>query len=194
MSSPMKPRSAFAAWVTGNVRLFAGDLHQAIGRLEDALAALPVAAVHGRQRVDLLLTLAVAAGLTGDEERAASCHRELAALTEAGGESIQRSYSALPLWAQGLAAWRQSDLQRAAELVQQSLRLRESGTDRMGYAHCLETLAWIAASGRQYERAAVLLGAAAGLWRSMGTTLDGNQPLAGYPPGCRLGLRLTTGR
>jgi hypothetical protein len=65
--------------------------------------------------------------------------------------------------------------------VQQSLRLRESGTDRMGYAYCLETLAWIAASGRQYERAAVLPGAAAGLWRSMGTTLDGNQPLAGYP-------------
>ena len=44
----------------------------------------------------------------------------------------------------------------------------------------MEALAWIAASRRQYERAAVLLGAAAGLWQFMGTTLDGNQHVAGY--------------
>jgi DNA-binding NarL/FixJ family response regulator len=48
----------------------------------------------------------------------------------------------------------------------------------------VEVLAWIAASGRQYERAAALLGAAASLWRSMGTTLDGHQPLAAYQRDC----------
>jgi len=45
-------------------------------------------------------------------------------------------------------------------------------------------LAWIAASRHQDERAAVLLGAAAGLWRFMGTTLEGNQHVAGYHRDC----------
>jgi DNA-binding NarL/FixJ family response regulator len=49
---------------------------------------------------------------------------------------------------------------------------------------CLEALAWIAASGRQYERAAVLLGAAAALWRSMAVTLDGVEHLAVYQRDC----------
>ena len=45
-------------------------------------------------------------------------------------------------------------------------------------------ITWIAASRQQYERAAVLLGAATGLLQSMGTTLDSFQPLAGYQRDC----------
>ena len=58
---------------------------------------------------------------------------------------------------------------------------------------CVEALAWIAASGRQYERAAVLLGAAAGLWRSMAMTLDGHQHLAGYHRDCERQARQALG-
>ena len=175
---------AFAAWAAGHLCLFAGDLRQAIAHCEDGLAVLPAAA-RGRQRADLLICLATAAGLAGDEERAAACHRELALLTEAGSEYIRRAYRPYPLWALGLAAWRKGDLDRAAELMQQeSLRLREGLSDRMGSTLRLEALAWIAASGRRYERAAVLLGAAAGRLRSMGTTLDGHQPLAGLQRDC----------
>ena len=81
---------AFAAWVAGHVCLFAGDLPQAIAHCEDGLAVLPAAAVRGRQRAHLLICLAIAAGLAGDEERAVACHRELAALTEAGSEYIRQ--------------------------------------------------------------------------------------------------------
>jgi hypothetical protein len=89
------------------------------------------------------------------------------------------------VWALSLAAWQRSDLDRAAGLQQQCLRLREGLNDPMGVTLCLEALAWIAASGWQYERAAVLLGAAAGLWRSMGgMTLDGFEHLAGYHRDC----------
>ncbi len=168
---------AFAAWVAGHVCLFAGDLPQAIAHAEDGLAVLP-ATVRGRQRAHLLICLANAAGLAGDEERVVACRRELATLTEAGSEYIRRAYSAYSLWALGAAAWRRGDLDRAAGLQQQSLRLRRD--DRMGSTFCVEALAWIAAARREYERAAVLLGAATGLLRSMGATLDSHQPMAGH--------------
>jgi DNA-binding CsgD family transcriptional regulator len=50
-----------------------------------------------------------------------------------------------------------------------------------------------AASRRQYERAAVLLGAAAGLWQSMGTTLDGHRHLAGHHRDCERQARQALG-
>ena len=183
---------AFAAWAAGHVCLFAGDLPHAIAHSEDGLAVLPAAAVRGRQRAHLLINLANAAGLAGDEERAVACHRELAALTEAGSEYIRRAYCAYSLWALGAAAWRRGDLDRATGLQQQSLRLRRN--DRMGSTFSIEALAWIAASQHQYQRAAVLLGAATGLLQSMGTTLDGNQPVAGYQRDCERLARQALGK
>jgi predicted ATPase/DNA-binding CsgD family transcriptional regulator len=182
--------SAFAAWVAAHLCLFAGDLPQAIAYSEDALAVLP-AGVRGRQRAHLLICLANAAGLAGDEERAVACHREIAVLTEAGSEFIRRGYSAYSLWAVGAAAWRRGDLDRATGLQQQSLQQRRN--DRMGSIFCLEVLAWIAASRHQYERAAVLLGAAIGPLQSMGATLDGNQHVAGYHRDCERQARQALG-
>jgi predicted ATPase/DNA-binding CsgD family transcriptional regulator len=181
---------ALAAWVAGHVCLFAGELPQAIAHSEDGLAVLP-AAVRGRQRANLLSCLATAAGLAGDEERALACHRELAALTEAGSECVRSAYSAYSLWALGVAAWRRGDLDRATALQRQSLGLRRD--DRMGATFCVEALAWIAASRHQYERAAVLLGAAAGPLQSVGTTLDGNQHVAGYHRDCERRARQSLG-
>ena len=123
--------------------MFAGDLPRAIAYFEDGLAVLP-AVVRGRQRALLLIGLAVAAGVAGGEERAVACHREIAALTGVGSDYIRRWYSAYSLWALGTAAWRRGDLDRAAGLHQQSLRLRRD--DRMGSTFCVEALAWIAAS------------------------------------------------
>ena len=169
---------AFAAWVAGHVCLFAGKLPQAIDHCEDGLAILPAAAAHSRQRAHLLLALAFAAGLAGDEERAAACRREILALTEAGGELIHRRYSASTLWALGLAVWRRGDPDRAAELEQESLRLREVFYDPVGSALTVEALACIAAARGQPERAAVLLGAADALRRPTGTTAGSFQTLA----------------
>ena len=188
--------SAFAAWVAGHARWYTGDLPQAIAYFEDGLAALPAAPVHGRLRALLLLILAAAVGLAGDEERVAACRGELAALTEPGGEVLRRWYSAYTLWALGVAAWRRGDPGRAADLVQQSLRLRDRLNQRMGAAYSMKALAWIAASDRQYERAAVLLGAAAAVasvLRSLGTTLDSNQPIAECQGDCERQARQALG-
>ena len=176
--------SAFAAYCAGNVCTSAGDLHRAIAHFEDGLAALPAASVHDRQRAHLMVSLTIAAGLAGDEGRVLACQRELAVLTEAGGESVRCWHAAYCLWALGLAAWRQGDLQRAERLEQESLRLRDGLNDLRRSTVCLEALAWIAASGHQYERAAVLLGAAGALWRSMAVTLDGVEHLAYYQRDC----------
>src|SRR6516165_803675 len=183
---------AFAAWAAGHVFEMAGDLPQAIAEFEDGLAVLPVA-FRGPPRAQLLLGLATAAGLAGDEERAVACHREALALTEAGGEFIRHPYSTYPLWALGVAAWRHGDLDRATGLQQQSLRLWARHNDRMGSSWCVEVLAWIAASGHQYERAAVLLGAATGLWQSIGTTHESHQPMAGHHRDCELQTRQALG-
>jgi len=181
---------AFAAWVAGHVCLFAGDLTQATAYFEDGLTVLP-AAVRGRARAQMLTSLVIAAGMAGDEERAVACSREIAELTKAGGEYIRRWYNAYPLWALGATAWRQGDLDRAADLEQESLRLLRD--DRMGTTFCLEALAWIAASRHQYERAAVLLGTATGLLQSIGTTLDSHQAMAGHHRDCEHQARQALG-
>jgi len=182
--------SAFAAWAAGDVCLLAGDLHQAIAQFEYGLAVLP-AAVDVRQRALLLLTLAQAAGLAGDEERAGACHRELAALAERGSEYTRRVCTGWSVWALGMAAWRRGDLDRAHGLHQQSMRLRRNHL--MGATFSVEALAWTAASQGQYERAAVLLGAAASLWQSMGTTPDAFEPLAGHRRVCERQARQALG-
>jgi len=175
---------AFAAYCAGSACSFAGDLPHAIAHYEDALAVLPAAADCACLRANILISLAHVAGLAGDEERTVACVREVLALTEASSEFSRRWSSAYSLWTLGVAAWRRGDLDRATGLQRQSLQLQEGLGERMGTALCVEALAWIAASRHQPERAAVLLGAAAGLLQSIGTTLDGNQPLAGYQRDC----------
>jgi hypothetical protein len=100
-------------------------------------------------------------------------------------------YIAWALWPLGVAAWRLGDLDRATELLQQSLRLRRD--DPMGTTFCVEPLAWAAASGGQYKRAAVLLGAAAGLWRSVGANPEAFYDLAVNQEDCERQARQALG-
>jgi DNA-binding CsgD family transcriptional regulator len=137
--------------------------------------------------------LALAAGLAGDEERVVVCQRELAVLTEASDEFIRRWSSGYALWSLGVAAWRRGNLDRAAALEQESLRLRETIYNPIGSALTVAALAWIAGSGQQFERAAALLGAAAGLWRSMGTPPDGFQTVAACQRDCEQQARQALG-
>jgi DNA-binding NarL/FixJ family response regulator len=152
-----------------------------------------VTAVHARQRILLLLELATCGGVAGDEERVVACQRELAVLTEPAGEFAQRMHYAFTLRALGMARWRRGNLDQAAEPVQQCLRLREGLTARMGNASCLETLAWIAASQHQHERAAVLLGAAGHLRQSVAIKLHSYGRLRDYQRDCERQARQALG-
>ena len=124
-------------------------------------------------------------------------HEQLARRADAGWLSPQLTEWTARLFREHANVAAAQDFRQAepgeaeAGLHQQGLRLR--GHDRMGTTFSVEALAWIAASRHQYERAAVLLGAAAGLWQSMGMSLDSFQPLAGHHRDCERQARQALG-
>ena len=173
---------SFATFLRGTAALFADDVHTAVELLERTLTVL---AQQPRklldQRLHVLSTLVAAAGLAGDQARAATCYEEIMEITEPRGEGFHRANA---MWASGLVAWRRGDLEAAAAHQTACLRLRQQLgiDDPLGTALCLTVLAWIEA-GREPRRAAVLLGAADARWTDLGESI-GSYPLlaAGQEP------------
>jgi predicted ATPase/DNA-binding NarL/FixJ family response regulator len=156
---------ANVAHAEGVLGLFTGDLSGAAIGLERAVDGYRASGDLNRL-VDALIWLALANGLLGKGAQAVACHEQVLAITEPRGEAWFQSYS---LWACGLAAWQQSDLERAADLLMESLRLKREVTDLLGSVWCMEALAFIASAEQHKPRAAVLLGAAAALSHESGT-------------------------
>ena len=150
----------------GLLGLVSGDLSRACTRMEEALAVfgprgdLP-------SKVWILMSLGLAYELQGDAFRAVGCHQQVLDITESHGESVYRSYS---LWALGVAALQQGERGRAAELLEQCLQLTRLVHDPFTAAMTLEALAWIAAAEDGARRAAILMGAAEALGRSLGSS------------------------
>ncbi|MFF2111597.1 protein kinase domain-containing protein [Rhodococcus koreensis] len=157
---------ALVADAEGMLGLLGGDLVHARSHLEAAL-------VEFRERgfrtfeVAALVALGAAYGLSGATEQAIACHERVLAITETYGETMYRSHS---LWALGIVMWRQSDTNRAVQLLEQSLELTKQVHGPRLAAACLETLAWISFEQHDSLRAAVLMGAAEGLARSLGSS------------------------
>lgn len=63
----------------------------------------------------------------------------------------------------GVLAWRREDHTRATQLLEQTLRISVRSNSPVLTAFALEALGWTA-SDRSAERAAVLMGAAQGIW------------------------------
>ncbi|HEX3491771.1 MAG TPA: LuxR C-terminal-related transcriptional regulator, partial [Streptosporangiaceae bacterium] len=97
------------------------------------------------------------------------------------------------LWALGLLALRQGELDRAADLQQQSLRLRRRLQELTGSGWSLESLAWVEAAAGRPERAATLLGAADRLWESLGRPLAAYQHMVPYHEACEQAARQALG-
>jgi predicted ATPase/DNA-binding NarL/FixJ family response regulator len=169
---------ALAGYASANTAMYTGDLTAALRFFAEALtasASLPTV----NQRLDVLLALAIAAGLAEDQEQVVACHEQIVALTEPIGERFNRSNS---LWALGLAASRQGDHSRAAQLQQRALRLKWEIDDRLGAALSMEALAQAAVEDP--ERAAILLGVAETLWLAGGTQREAQAHLVGYHDEC----------
>ncbi|MFD1814956.1 ATP-binding protein [Rhodococcus gannanensis] len=140
---------------SASVALFAGRLVEAIPEFTDVIARY-------RRTTDLfrlttaLVGVAVATGVSGDEDRAIAHHEEILEITEENGESALREYSLLAL---AMNRW-SDDPASATDLLEQGLRLARVVDDPLGASSCIEVLAWIAAADGRYRRAAVLMGAA----------------------------------
>ncbi|KXX62405.1 protein kinase domain-containing protein [Rhodococcus sp. LB1] len=155
---------AFIAHVDGLLALLRGDLTQACAYLEKAVAE-PDARREPIYRVGPLGMLGMAHELREDMVRAIECHEQVLELTEQYGETLCRSFS---LWGMGLAVWQEGNPSRGRELLEQSLQLTWPARFVRIAISCLESIAWISAEVRDTQRAAVLLGAAEELGRSVG--------------------------
>ncbi|MGW6374433.1 ATP-binding protein [Rhodococcus sp. NPDC055112] len=174
-------------YARGYLGLFSGDLAGAVEPFRAALASArerdEVGPAPKRPGYEItrqlagLLGLAAASGLSGDEKTAADCHERILALTTPRGESFFRAHSS---WALGQTTLQAGDLDRATTLIEQALRLSRPINDPAMTGWCLESLAWIGIRADDPTRAAVLMGAADTLARTVGsasvtlTFLQGN--------------------
>ncbi|MDV7353253.1 protein kinase [Rhodococcus oxybenzonivorans] len=161
-----KVTHARIAHADGLYAIYSGDLPRACSRLEEALRVFKEeqdSALH----VWTLMMLGLAYQLNGDAPRAIACHEQVLTITKSRGESVYRSYS---LWARGVAAVQQDDFDGAEPHLEQCLRLTRRVDEPLTAAVCLEALSWIACRRQTYERAAVLMGAAEAMGRSVGSS------------------------
>ena len=177
-SDPMM--RAFVDCADGMLALYRGDLPRACSHLE-------IAETEFSRRGDRTLEVAalypmgLAYGLRGSTDKAIECLERVLAITERYGEKMYRSLS---LWALGIAVWRQGNTDRAARVLAQSLELARQVHNVRVAAACFEALAWIECAPRDAQRAAILMGAAEEMARSMGSSVVIHPDLLVYHQEC----------
>ncbi|WP_037175557.1 ATP-binding protein [Rhodococcus sp. UNC363MFTsu5.1] len=161
-----------ANYARGYLALFTGDLAGAVEPFRAALVRARAEGAHptgtGLQiarSIGGFLGLAIASGLSGDEETAVACHEQVLAITAPRGESTYRAWAS---WALALTALQAGDTDRATALLNSALPLLRRLKDLVMAGWCLESLAWAAIREDQATRAAVLMGAAETLAQTVG--------------------------
>ncbi|GHE80378.1 LuxR family transcriptional regulator [Amycolatopsis deserti] len=164
---------AYVLILSGTAALFAGDPGEAARHFEPGLDLM-------RQQGDTpallwgLFQYSVAVSHCEDSARAQAACAEAIRLAEERGETWARSEA---MWACGFDQWVAGDKGGAApDLVREALTL----TPNANYVSTvlgIELLAWIAGSRSNHDTAARLLGAASGVWQSLGSTIDAFGPI-----------------
>jgi non-specific serine/threonine protein kinase len=170
----------------GFTALATGQVDHACACLQDAVDER----IGPTMRGGALVILGWAQELRGEAVTAMGCYEAALALSESHGESM---YRMLALLSMGAAKWRHDDRDHAIGLIQRSLELARVVNDRRTAAYCLETLAWVAGSADSPRIAAVMLGAAAGLAKAVGSTSVPFAHLAAHHDECESRARLALG-
>jgi non-specific serine/threonine protein kinase len=170
----------------GFTALAAGDLDYACACLQDAVDER----ISPTMRGGALVVLGWAQELRGESVTAMASYEAALALSESHGESM---YRMLALLSMGAAKWRHGKGLHAIRLLRQSLELARAVNDRRSAAYCLETLAWVACDADSPRIAAVMLGAAAGLARAVGSTSVPFAHLSVHHDECESRARLALG-
>jgi DNA-binding CsgD family transcriptional regulator len=92
----------------------------------------------------------------------------------------------------GVATWLDGDDTRAVRAEKEALRITSGLDERTGIALSFETLAWISASRREFERSARLHGAALSVWESIPKRLP--EPFQEHARRCEHLTRRAMGR
>jgi len=128
---------------------------------------------------ELLALVAAGAchGFAGDTMEATARHQQCIARADEVGERHMKALAVAGLGEQQLA---DGHLEEATALFRESIVLKRELGDRMGIGVGLDSLGRVAAAEREGERAALLLGAAEGIWDVVGMSETGN-PFAFAP-------------
>jgi non-specific serine/threonine protein kinase len=148
------------AYTEGLLALARGDAESASSCFECVVELTDsVPTVH--LRITALTLLAWAHEVLGDTARASEYCRDILAVTEPRGELLHRGGALRGL---GVAAWRRGERDRAERYLAEALRVNGGLSNQLLTVFCLEAMAWTADIPAGAERAAVLMGAAQGLW------------------------------
>ncbi|MGW3014282.1 ATP-binding protein [Streptomyces sp. NPDC001219] len=164
--------SAYVTLVEGVKAASSGDIEKAERLTGDALSGFS----SGHDVSGKLLAMSLHGfilGLKGQRERGLALLEEAVALTVQRGEVIWRSWALLALSFVEL----DHDLARAEAAAREALNLRRRVSAKVLMAFAFEVLAWVSERQARHVRAATLSGAAAAMWRTVGTAPDTFQPV-----------------
>lgn len=117
------------------------------------------------------IELAMAVAFLGHLEEAVVMCGQVVEVCADHGERWARAYA---LYVLGYAAWHAQDLGRARALLSECLVIDHAFHDLLGTVLALELMALVAVDGGDPAEAAVLQGAAEGIWPSVGLPLFGS--------------------
>ncbi len=152
--------------------LFTGDLATAIKQYERAVTAHDRVGDTGAS-LTAQFQLGMAQVFHGDPRIAlATCDRAIETASQ-HDELWNRAYA---LWISGICHWMLGDHVAAHAAATEALAIQKHFQDAICTALTIELLSWVAASTRNFPRALELSGAAANVWRGLGTTIGAFGP------------------
>ncbi|MCL7495248.1 LuxR C-terminal-related transcriptional regulator [Streptomyces sp. MCA2] len=164
--------SAYVTLVEGVKAASTGDIEKAALLTADAMSGFS----SGDELSGKLLAMSLHGfllGYKGQRERGLALLEEALALTVRRGEVIWRSWALLSLSFVEL----DHDLANAEAAAREALNLRRRVSAKFLMAFAFEILAWVSERQARHVRAATLSGAAAAMWRTVGTSPDYFHPV-----------------
>ncbi|MET8584294.1 AAA family ATPase [Streptomyces collinus] len=162
---------AYAEHRTGCLALVTDDMARAETLLRSALERYREIGELNSNVLMGQVELAMARAFQGDLADAVRLCEDVRRVCEDHGERWARSYA---LYVLAYAAWRDGDPGAARELLEDCLDSAHTFRDLLGSVLCIELLALVTAGQGDPAEAAVLQGAAARLWPSVGLPLFGS--------------------
>lgn len=162
---------AYAEHRAGCLALVTDDMARAETLLRSALARYRAIGELNSNVLMSQVELAMARAFQGDLRDAVTLCEDVRQVCEDHGERWTRSYA---LYVLAYAAWREGDLSTARALLTDSLACAHTFHDLLGSVLVMELLALVTAAEGDAAEAAVLQGAAADMWPSVGLPLFGS--------------------
>lgn len=162
---------AYAEHRTGCLALVTDDMARAETLLRSALARYQEIGELNSNVLMGQVELAMARAFQGDLPDAVRLCEDVRQVCEDHGERWARSYA---LYVLAYAAWSEGDPARARELLTDCLTCAHTFRDLLGSVLTIELLALVTAAEGDPAEAAVLQGAAAAMWPSVGLPLFGS--------------------